>query len=292
MTKPTRCPRCRRENDATCASCLGCGEPLRPGVAAATTCSGCGAALHPGFRFCGICGRPVEPKAAAAGPAPAPGRASPPPLPGTSALRVTTIRGDGTTGASYPVEDELLCGRTEGALRIAEDPTVSPRHARFACSGGALGVEDLGTVNGTFLRLRGPRRISAGEEFRVGRQLLRLEALAPPATPAPDAGARAWGTRDPGFRLRIAQLLEGGGTGEVFPLAEGETLVGREAGEVTFPADRYVSARHARLEVRDGAVTLADAGSSNGTFVRVAGRVELSSGDQLLVGRQLLRIDR
>jgi pSer/pThr/pTyr-binding forkhead associated (FHA) protein len=289
MAKPTRCPRCSRENDATLASCPGCGEALRPRATAATACPGCGAALLPEFRFCGICGRPVAP---AAGAPSAPGRPSAPPLRGAPALRVTRTRSDGATGESHPVEDELLCGRSEGALRLAEDPTVSPRHARFSRSGETLGVEDLGTMNGTFVRLREPRRISLGEEFRVGRQLLRLEALAPRPELAGDAGGRAWGTPDPGFRLRVAQLLEDGGTGDVFPLGEGESLVGREAGELTFPTDRYVSARHARLEVRGGAVTLADAGSSNGTFVRVLGRVELSPGDQLLVGRQLLRIDR
>jgi hypothetical protein len=288
MAKPTTCPRCSRENHATLASCPGCGEALGARVAA-TACLGCGAALHPGFRFCGICGRPV---AAAAGAPAAPRRPSPPPLPASPALRVTRIRGDGAAGASHPVEDELLCGRSEGALRIADDPTVSARHARFSRSGETLGVEDLGTVNGTFVRLREPRRISVGEEFRVGRQLLRLEALAPSPALAGDAGGRAWGSRDPGFLLRVVQLLEDGGTGDAFPLGEGESLVGREAGELTFPADRYVSARHARIEVRGDAVTLADAGSSNGTFVRVAGPVALSPGDQLLVGRQLLRIDR
>jgi pSer/pThr/pTyr-binding forkhead associated (FHA) protein len=122
----------------------------------------------------------------------------------------------------------------------------------------------------------------------VGRQLLRLE----PLPPAPnERGARRWGAPDPGYRLRLAQLLEGGGVGEVFPLREGENTVGRDAGEVTFPGDRYVSARHARVDVFGGAVTLTDAGSSNGTFVRIAGATPLEPGDQLLVGGQLLRVE-
>ncbi|MEN9799967.1 MAG: hypothetical protein RL653_3664, partial [Pseudomonadota bacterium] len=35
-----------------------------------------------------------------------------------------------------------------------------------------------------------------------------------------------------------------------------------------------------------------DLGSSNGTFVRLAGPVLVDGGDQLLVGRQLLRVER
>jgi pSer/pThr/pTyr-binding forkhead associated (FHA) protein len=129
-----------------------------------------------------------------------------------------------------------------------------------------------------------------GEAFRVGRQVLRLEPLPRPASPE-ERGVRPWGAPDTGASLRLGQLLDGGGGGEVFPLRRGENAVGREAGDVTFPGDRYVSARHARIEVGPDEVTLTDLGSSNGTFVKVAGAVELAAGDQLLIGTQLLRVD-
>jgi pSer/pThr/pTyr-binding forkhead associated (FHA) protein len=259
MATPTRCPRCGRENDRGFAFCLDCGQALR--------------------------GPPAAGAAAAVAP----------PLPASAAGRVrwrlTIVRNDGTPGRSFPVpRGAIVCGRREGDLRLPDDATVSPRHARFTRAPAALTVEDLGSANGTFVRLRTPRRLSAGEELRVGRQLLRLEPLDRGGAPG-DAGARAWGSRDRGARYRLVQLLDGGGVGEVFPLREGENVVGREAGDVTFPSDRYVSGRHARLTVRGEEVTLADAGSSNGTFVRIAGPVELAPGDQLLVGTELLRVD-
>jgi pSer/pThr/pTyr-binding forkhead associated (FHA) protein len=71
----------------------------------------------------------------------------------------------------------------------------------------------------------------------------------------------------------------------------GENQIGRETGQVTFPADRYVSARHARIAVGDFGLTLTDLGSSNGTFVRLVGPTALHGGDQLLIGGQLLRLD-
>ncbi len=301
MAKPVRCGRCGRENDPSFAFCLDCGQSLRRPAPGDTTCDTCGAALQPGFRFCGVCGRavgapPPTPRVPAgptgSSPHTAQPVAAPPPRTATPArFRVTTLRADGMPGTSFALDkEELLCGRTEGAVRLADDPTVSPRHARFVLANGTLRVEDLGSVNGTFLRLKEPRRITAGEEIRIGRQLLRLEPLPRPAR-ADERGVRPWGTPDPGYRLRLSQLLEGGGLGEIFPLKEGENLVGRDAGEVTFPADRYVSARHARIEVNGGEVTLSDVGSSNGTFAKVSGRTELAPGDQLLVGSQLLRID-
>jgi pSer/pThr/pTyr-binding forkhead associated (FHA) protein len=201
------------------------------------------------------------------------------------------VRGDGLPGMLFDLrDDETLCGRSEGAIRLADDPTVSPRHARFTLLRLGLLVEDLGSANGTFVRIRAPRQLEPGDELRVGRQLLRVEPL-PARAAAEPGGVRAWGTPDPGFALRLAQLLDGGGVGEIFPLREGESALGRDAADVTFPTDRYVSARHARLDVRGGAVTVADAGSSNGTFVRISGPTELAPGDQLLVGAQLLRVE-
>jgi len=297
----SRCPRCGRENDPGLAFCLDCGQALAAPAPPALTCSFCSAPLKPGHRFCGSCGKPAAP------PSPTP-RGQPPPtggpaltpvpftLPrvpprGSGRIRLVLVRADGQPGRVFEVEkDEAVCGRTDGDVRLPDDPTVSPRHARFTLAGGVLRVEDLGSVNGTFLRLKEPRHISIGEELRIGRQLLRLEPLPRPA-PAGDHGTIPWGTKDPGCRFRLSQLLEGGGLGEIFPLRDGENVVGREAGDVTFPSDRYVSARHARIEVKGAEVVVSDAGSSNGTYVKLTGAADVVIGDQLLVGGQLLRVE-
>lgn len=299
MSKPVKCARCGRENDPTFAFCLDCGQPLRPAAAAAApalACAACGAPMQPGFKFCGNCGTP----AGAGARTPGAGGAPRPPAPartvlhqpaGGGAPRLSTIRHDGLPGAVFPLDrEETTCGRREGEILLADDPTVSPRHARFTRRGGALTVEDLGSVNGTYVRLKASHVLAVGEELRLGRQLLRLEPLPRPEH-AGERGVRPWGGPDAGARLRLTQLLDGGGLGEVFPLRPGENAVGREAGDVTFPGDRYVSARHARLVVADDGVTLTDLGSSNGTFVKVLGAVALAPGDQLLIGTQLLRLD-
>ncbi len=166
---------------------------------------------------------------------------------------------------------------------------MSPRHASFTVQGDRVTVEDLGSLNGTFLRIRSPHQLAASEEIRLGRQILRLEPM--PHQPSDDAGYRSWGGADPGYRMRLAQLLEGGGVGEIHPLHEGENLIGRETGELVFPGDRYVSARHARVVVVGDAVTVTDLGSSNGTFRRISGPTAMAPGDQLLIGVQLLKLE-
>lgn len=294
MRRSQRCARCGWEPQGGEPFCPGCGEAAASAPAAEpTACRACRAPLPSGARFCGQCGAAVvaAPATQARGAAtPLPGGRHPPAARPGGAARLTVLRNDGLPGAVHALEaPEAICGRTEGSIRVADDPSVSPRHARFTLRDGALSVEDLGSLNGTFLRIRGPRRLGVGAELRIGRQLLRLEPRAP--APPPTPGARPFGAADPGSRFRLSQLLEGGGLGEIFPLGEGDNAVGREAGCVTFPADRYVSARHARLDVKGELVTVEDLGSSNGTFVRLSSRAQLLPGDQLLVGAQLLRVD-
>jgi pSer/pThr/pTyr-binding forkhead associated (FHA) protein len=205
-------------------------------------------------------------------------------------MRLVAVRHDGLPGPTYVVTRAALhCGRTQGEVLFPDDATVSPRHCRFVTREDGVHVEDLGSVNGTFIRLRQARHLGPGDEFRVGRQLLRLEPI--PRPPAGDGIVRPWGSADAGYRARLTQLLEGGGAGEVFPLRSGENLVGREVGQVSFPSDRYVSARHARVDVTEQGVLLTDVGSSNGTFVKVVASTRIGSGDQILVGMQLLRVE-
>jgi pSer/pThr/pTyr-binding forkhead associated (FHA) protein len=290
MAKPIKCEVCGRENDPSLISCLDCGRPLQKGLrtAAPGTCKRCGAAVLPGYRFCGQCGAEVA--STDAPPVPPVPPAPPAGTPAGRELRICTVRTDGSPGASFPLRPpRSVCGRLEGEIRFGDDTTISPRHAAFHIEGDKVTVEDLGSVNGTFIRIKGSQALTPGEEVRLGRQLLRVERLPRPAEGASEA--QAWGPADPGFKLRLAQLLDGGGLGEIHPLREGENVIGREAGDVVFPADRYVSARHARIDLKGEAVTVTDLGSSNGTFRRIAGPTAIAPGDQLLIGAQLLKLE-
>nr|WP_228557016.1 FHA domain-containing protein [Myxococcus sp. AB025B] len=184
--------------------------------------------------------------------------------------------------------DTLTCGQ-QGDIPLPDDPFIMPVQMRFFFSGARLAVEDVGGANGVFVRLRQERELSPGGELRLGRQRLVLEPI-PTATPGP-GGTQVWGSPDPGYRLRLIQLLEGGLKGAAYPLREGDNLLGREQGDLTFPTDGFVSGRHAVLQVRQDRLTVRDVGSSNGTFMRLAGPTFVDNGDHYLIGRQLLRVE-
>lgn len=184
--------------------------------------------------------------------------------------------------------DELHCGK-RGDIALEDDPFVADTQARFFFSGGRLAVEDVGGSNGVFLRLHGERELPTGGELRLGRQRLLLEPI-PPVSPG-SGGTVAWGSADAGHCFRMIQVLEGGIRGGAFLLKGGENLLGREAGDITFPGDSFVSGRHAILLVRQERVWVRDVGSSNGTFVRLSAPTLVDDGDHLLIGRELLRIE-
>ncbi len=250
--------------------------------------------------------RPVT----AAGKAPAAARPTPPPPPkpgpGTrppasatapkagaqkARARISAIARDGSRSADYVLtQTETRIGREVGdaEVKLDKDQFIAPTHAVLRFEGDQLTVQDGGTQNGVFLWFK-ERQIQSGDELRIGRQRLRIEWL--PEEPETPAEQPLWGSPDPGYVARAVQLLEGGGEGDVFPLKQGENLVGRGSGDVSFPQDGYVSSRHCLVTVGDGQIGVKDLGSANGTFVKINGSTAVTPGDLLLVGEQILRVD-
>lgn len=70
---------------------------------------------------------------------------------------------------------ELALGRESGDVVFSEDEFMSRRHAQIAFRNGRALVEDLGSSNGTFLRIRGPHALTPGDLIRLGDELLRFE---------------------------------------------------------------------------------------------------------------------
>jgi len=87
-------------------------------------------------------------------------------------------------------------------------------------------------------------------------------------------------------------VIQGRNRGARFDLAAhaGAISIGRESGNFIQLDDHEVSRRHAEIRRVDGSFVVGDLKSSNGTFVnnRKVERAELSSGDQIQVGRTVM----
>jgi len=77
-----------------------------------------------------------------------------------------------------------------------------------------------------------------------------------------------------------------------YPLAAGETTIGREGAALEFPDDVFMSPLHAKISVGDSSVTIRDLGSRNGTWVFISGPHLLVDGDRLLIGSQIFEYRR
>jgi hypothetical protein len=189
-----------------------------------------------------------------------------------------------------PQGQEAIIG-SDGDVSLDGDVFCHPREAKLTYREGRLWLEDLGSGNGVFLRIRTPVELEFGDEFVVGDQLLRLEA-----NPVPDDGPDP----DPTYfysspkwpsSFRVLQVLEGGGAGACV-VARGNALqIGAAVGDLQFPDDRLVADQHCLIEEQAGTVVLSDMGSRTGVFLRIRGEQEITQGDELLVGRTRLVVD-
>jgi len=72
-------------------------------------------------------------------------------------------------------EDEVVIGREDGDLVFSDDQFLSRRHATFNWDGAKAYLNDLGSSNGTFIRIHVPTALKHGEHLRMGDQLFRIE---------------------------------------------------------------------------------------------------------------------
>lgn len=73
--------------------------------------------------------------------------------------------------------DIVTIGRENNDINFPDDPFISGRHAELRLSGGTLSVTDLGSRNGTFVRVHGERVLKHGDYVFLGQQLLRVEIV-------------------------------------------------------------------------------------------------------------------
>jgi pSer/pThr/pTyr-binding forkhead associated (FHA) protein len=299
------CPRCRGACDAGTQFCRFCGLSL-----GAPTTSGAAVALPPPVTSRGV---------------------SPPAPVSLANARLVLITRDGSEGPNYTLGESNDLGRLEGQILFPDDPYISPRHARIVARGAELFLRDLESTNGVFMRIpyrtsvgdkeivdredkitiRGHRdgfarepsaeqELADQELFLVGQQVLRFDVVKEAEEafgPASENGTLLFGSPAAPRYARLGLRTVEGVVRDVFHVRRAETIIGRESGDIVFTDDPFLSRRHCVLRMHAVAgghrrrFTLADLGSSNGTFLRIRDEIRLRHGDHFRIGQQLLRFD-
>jgi pSer/pThr/pTyr-binding forkhead associated (FHA) protein len=89
--------------------------------------------------------------------------------------RISLIIGRDVAGNAFPIpEAGLHLGRERGDVLFPEDGYVSGLHCRLAWQGGQVLLTDLGSSNGSFIRLLAETEVQNTDILLMGQQLFRI----------------------------------------------------------------------------------------------------------------------
>lgn len=90
--------------------------------------------------------------------------------------RISIVVGPGVDGSAFPLMgDEIVLGRERGDILFSDDGYVSGTHAKIAIHDDGYHLSDLGSSNGTFVKLSDPRVLPSGSFVLMGQQLFRAD---------------------------------------------------------------------------------------------------------------------
>lgn len=109
---------------------------------------------------------------------------------GESLLRYSTQSGgwgavtcypmSGTTCSTVPLGGSgLVVGRENADIELPEDTFVSGAHCKFSCRDEGLFIEDMGSANGTYSRLRPGEAVPYGSLLLLGQTQFKVRRVTP-----------------------------------------------------------------------------------------------------------------
>lgn len=90
--------------------------------------------------------------------------------------RVRVMASKTRATAAFPIKDEgVSIGREGGDITFPDDGYVSGTHCRVIGDDEGVFLEDLGSSNGTYMRVRRGEAVTTGSLILIGQQLFRVD---------------------------------------------------------------------------------------------------------------------
>lgn len=92
--------------------------------------------------------------------------------------RISLLIDGKVASEAYPIEGaEFAIGRERGDLTFPLDGYVSSSHCRIVGDDAGVHLEDRGSSNGTYVRIRSGTVVPYGSLVLVGQQLFRVDRV-------------------------------------------------------------------------------------------------------------------
>jgi len=88
---------------------------------------------------------------------------------------VQVLEGGGYGMIVHAKDGKVEIGREGGDMNFPNDPFISSKHLRVEITNNVLKLIDLGSKNGTYLKISGEKALAHGDYLFIGKQLLRVE---------------------------------------------------------------------------------------------------------------------
>jgi len=251
-----------------CGNALAVAATPTPSPPGKLTCASCGKQTPAGFAFCQHCGQRLHTQQVPAHP----------PLAVSS-----TVAGSPTPPAGVR---QVAVASRQVSSEDAMAATVSPSQSAEMAAQVQAAQAAARAVSAAKAPKPEPKSepkpdpkidVSAKTEARM----LDSNAAVEPTLPA--EGGAVFG--------RLVSVNRDGSDGKTVTLAGASFDIGRTEGNLHFADDPYLASRHARLAPDKKGVTLRALDTVNGVYLRVQSAVDLTAGDQILVGKELLRFE-
>ncbi len=97
------------------------------------------------------------------------------PVPQVWARLVQILEGGKIGEIHLLTQAEVMIGREEGEVRFPDDGYISSRHCLLSNRQGDCFLRDLGSSNGTYLRIVGSTPLAHDDRVQIGNQVLRVD---------------------------------------------------------------------------------------------------------------------
>ncbi|MBN2802525.1 MAG: FHA domain-containing protein [Deltaproteobacteria bacterium] len=90
--------------------------------------------------------------------------------------RISLIVGKGRLGNAFPIGgDGVICGRERGNILFPDDGYISGVHLRIHQENGKTYITDLGSSNGSYIKITEQSALNNGDFILMGAQLFRIQ---------------------------------------------------------------------------------------------------------------------